>query len=305
MRTAVLVALSFAASIRAAGAASVPDPSRAERESVMIRTVLDVADADWRLGRLDSALRLLDAMLSGTSREYAAPADLAALTLERARLLSAQASLKGEGQESAITESRRALAEAAASGDAGLQATAQDRLGMALYMREIGTSAHEEAAALFAESLATRRRLKEQRGVAETLFHLGLTRENRVAPSADDLAIARKYYQEALGVAETGGFGLEASYAYRHLAGLRDEAGDLDGARRFFEKSLELREETGTVILVPPALIALADVLVKTGERARAAACYERAAHVAAEIGATRLEATARAALAKAKIDRP
>lgn len=300
----ILVVLLSLAWPTLAVAAQPPDPERAARESAMIRAVRDVAEADWRLGRIAAGLRLVETMTAVVSRDHATAADLVVLTLERGRLLSAQASQTGTSHDEAIEVLRRALEEARDTGDVELLAEAQDHLGLGLYMRSIGTSTHEEAAALFTQALATRREREAARGVAETLFHLGLTRENRVSPTAEDLAAAKRYHEEALRVAEAGGFDLEASYAYRHLAGHRDDAGDLDGARAYFEKSLELRQKVRAVLLLPPAHIALADVLVKRGESERAAEHYERAATLAAEIGAVRHNEIAKAGLARLRTER-
>lgn len=141
--------------------------------------------------------------------------------------------------------------------------------------------------------------LGDRRGESETLFHLGLTCENRKDPSPDDLRRAREYHGQALALARAGGFDVEASYAYRHLAGHLQDSGDLDGALRYFEESLRLREQSGYAIYVPPALMAVGDVWKAKGDVARARAHYARALAEAERMGARRFRDGARAALAE------
>jgi tetratricopeptide (TPR) repeat protein len=166
-------------------------------------------------------------------------------------------------------------------------------------VKNFRASDHAESRALLESALAIRRRLDDRRGVAETLFHLGLTYEHPEDPTPAQTARAGELYREALAVAVAGGFDYEASYAERHLAGQADDAGDLTAAIAGFERSLELRRRAGATIVVPPALTALADVLVEAGDRTRARELYEESLRIARELGATRFAEEPAAALAK------
>lgn len=271
----------------------------AARQGALVTALVDIAEADFRAGRLDEALRVLDGGAALVRRAEAAPGDLARLELQRAKSAYYQASLAGTPYDPAIGALQAALQRAQAAGGPALVAEAQDLLGLALYARGIGESAHDEARALLETALAARRKLADRRGESESLFHLGLTFENRKQPTAEHLKRAREYYEQALAVAKAGGFEIEASYAERHLAGQRQDAGDLDGALRGFQESLRLREASGYRIYVPPALMAVADVWKAKRDLGKARESYARALAEAERIGSARFREQARAALAE------
>lgn len=283
-------------------AAVQPAPMQAgagARQAALVAALVDLAEASYRAGRLDDALRVLDGGASLVTRREARPADLGRLQLQRAKSLYYRASLTGGAYEESIGALRGALAAAEAAGDQVLLSDAQDLLGLALYTRDFGRSEHAEARVLFEKALASRRGSGDRRGESESLFHLGLASENRSAPSTDDLRRARQRYEEALAAAVAGGCAIEASYAHRHLAGLLQEQRDLDGALRGFEASLILREASGYAIYVPPALLALGDVWKAKGDRVQARQHYSRALDEAERMGAERFRAAARQALAE------
>lgn len=270
----------------------------ADRQAALVAALVDLAEASYAAGRLDEALRVLDGGAALVTRDEARPADLARLQTQRAKIVYYQASLADSNYDAAILGLRAALVAAQASGDTARVAEAQDLLGLALYSRDFTDSTHDEAQALFESALATRRRLGDGRGESETLFHLGLTSENRKDATEADRQRAHTFYEQALAAANAGGFQVEASYAYRHLAGQRQDAGDLDGALRFFEESLRLREASGYAIYVAPALLTVGDVWKAKGEPAKARALYTRALAQAESLGAQRFVARAREALA-------
>jgi len=271
----------------------------AARQRALITALVDLAEVDFRAGRLDQALRVLDGGRALVTPAEAHPVDLARLELQRAKSAYYQASLAGAPYDAAIGALRAALERARAVGQPALVADAQDLLGLALYARDFGESAHDEARVLFSSALQARRGAGDRRGESESLFHLGLTFENCKEPTAQDLQRAREYYEQALMLALAGGFQIEASYAQRHLAGQLQEQGDLDGALRGFEESLRLREASAYGIYVPPALLAVGDVWKAKGDLARAREFYARALAEAERLGAARFRDSARAALAE------
>lgn len=249
-------------------------------------------------GRLDSATQTLAAAEPRPGAPPLMASDAARLSLSAAELTYYRAFLAGSPYDPAIAELREALALAQRAGGFGMIAEAQDLLALALYARDFDASAHPEARALLEAALATRRALPDPRGVAESLFHLGLTYEHRDHPTAADLVRARELYGESLAEATAHHHPYEASYAERHLAGLAEERGDLAAARAGFERSLALRRQAGATIVLPPALTALADVVAKQGDPARARELYLEAIRVAQAIGGARFEKAAREGLA-------
>lgn len=239
-------------------------------------------------GRLDVAAQRLAAARAALAAPT--PADAARLQLSEAEIVYYRAFLVGPPYDAAIARLRAALAAAESAGESGLVADAQDTLALALYSRDFGASAHAEARALLDAALATRRALADHRGVAESLFHLGLTSEYRDQPTAADLERARELYTAALAEATAHGHLYEASYAERHLAALADGRGDLPAARAGFERSLALRRQAGATLVVAPALTALADVVARQGDVTRARELYAEAIEIARRIGAPRFE---------------
>lgn len=254
------------------------------------------SEAARNAGRLDEALRVLDAGESLALRD-AAPADRVRLRLQRARCAYYRSSLAGSPHDAVIEELRRIVADAETAGGGPLAADAKDQLGLAVYARDFRATDQAEARALFEQALASRRAAGDRRGVAESLFHVALTWENKLDPTAEEKARSRALHEESLAAAEAGGFDVEASFAVRHLAGHRQDAGDLDGALRGFERSLALREKAGFAIYLAPSLLAVGDVWKEKGDAAKARAYFERAREEAERIGAARFRKMADEAL--------
>jgi tetratricopeptide (TPR) repeat protein len=294
IRSSALLALALA--VGSGSASAEPRPTSTSRDVV---AAVELARAEWLRGRFAAAERPLDEIEASIPESVGSGADRARLTLARAELAYYRAWVVAPVGDATIAELRAALATAEAAADEALVAEARDLLALALFGTGFRASDHSESRVLLEAALATRRRLGDRRGVAESLFHLGLTYEHPKDPSPADTARAGELYRESLAVATAGGFDYEASYPERHLAGQADDAGDLAAAIAGFERSLDLRRRAGATIVVPPALTALADALAKSGETRRARALYEEAIRVAREIGASRFAEEPAAALAK------
>lgn len=174
------------------------------------------------------------------------------------------------------------LALAIAAGDPGLIATAHDALGMARYYQALATRgdfgpAFEELAL----ALAARETTGDSRALAESVFHIGLIRQN-----TGDWDEARRCFERAIAVAEAGGHALELSYAVRHLGMYyQSQVGDLETARACYQRSLELREQIGFRIFLPFSHLALGELLVELGRLDEARLHFTSAYEIAAEIG--------------------
>jgi tetratricopeptide (TPR) repeat protein len=257
---------------------------------------VDQAESLRRAGRLDEAQRALDGGAPALAKA-ASETDRLRLRFARARITYYRGTLTGASHDAVIAELREIVAAAAPLADAALLADARDHLGLAVYLRDFGATDQVEPRSLFEQALAARRAGNDGRAVAESLFHVALTWENKKDPTKEDLARARALHAQALAVAEAGGFDVEASYPVRHLAGHRQDAGDLDGALAGFERSLSLREKAGYAIYLAPSLMAVGDVWKAKGDAAKARGYYERAGAEADRIGAARFRTMADEAL--------
>jgi tetratricopeptide (TPR) repeat protein len=261
-----------------------------------IQAAVDQAESLRRAARFEDALRAIDSAEASASK--AAPSDRVRLRLARARVTYYRGSIAGASRDAVITDLKRIVADAVPLEDAALLADARDQLGLAIYGRDFRATDQAEARALFEPALAARRAASDRRGIAESLFHVALTWENKLDPTDADKARARALHEEALAVAEAGAFDVEASYAVRHLAGHKQDAGDLDGALAGFLRSLALRQKAGYAIYYAPSLIAIGDVWKDKGDAKKAREYFERARVEADRIGAVRFQKMADEAIA-------
>ncbi len=287
-----LLALILLATL-APGAAVGEARTLADLRATWLRATVELAQRETLAGRLDRAAELTaaaNAVLEGA--ELSAP-DAAHLALAQAEITYYHTFLVGPPYDDAVAALRAALGAAELAGDAALLASARDALALALFSRDARASDHAEARALLSTALAQRRDHGDFRGVAESLFHLGLTHEHRENPGAGDIDRAKELYLESLAIAREHDHAYEASFAERHLAGIADERGDLAAARVGFERSLALRRMAGATLVLAPALTALADVLVRQGEPEVARTLLEEALAVAQRIGSPRFATAA------------
>jgi tetratricopeptide (TPR) repeat protein len=251
-----------------------------------IQGAVDQAESLRRAARFDEAVRAIDVAQASASK--ASPSDRLRLRLARVRVTYYRGSVAGAPRDAVIADLKEIVAETVPLEDSALLADARDLLGLAVYGRDFRATDQAEARALFEPALAARRAANDRRAIAESLFHVGLTWENKLDPTDADKARARALHEEALATAEAGGYDVEASYAVRHLAGHKQDAGDLDGALAGFLRSLALREKAGYAIYIAPSLIAIGDVWKDKGDATKAREYYERARAAADAIGAAR-----------------
>jgi tetratricopeptide (TPR) repeat protein len=279
-----------------ASTAAVPAGSEQGRPSGRVGKLIEVSETVRRAGRPADALHILE-LAEPMVAEEATSIERARLRLQRARCNYYRTSLAGEPQDANIAELKALLMEAETLKSAWLLADVRDQLGLAIYSRDFGKNDMDEPRRLFEQALDTRRKTGDVRGVAESLFHLGLTFEHKKDPSPEELRRAVASHEEALSIAEDRGFDVEASYAVRHLAYHRKDAGDLDAALTGFERSLMLRIRAGYQINLAPSLISIGEVWQDKGDVAKAREHYQRALAEANRLGARRFQDRARDAL--------
>lgn len=155
-----------------------------------------------------------------------------------------------------VLQRARKLAED--SGDRSAQAAALDAEGMFLYWDKVSAGKGEWApvVSLFERAHALASEAGDARGVSETLFHLGLTRQ-----FGGDAAAARGFFERSLKHARESADALMQSYALRHLADLVEKDGDLDTALAYHRECLRLREQVGFRTGQVFALLAVSHVL--------------------------------------------
>lgn len=169
------------------------------------------------------------------------------------------------------------------------------------------------------QALCLRESLGDSRGIAESLFYIGLVHERQ-----QQYDLAQDYYLRVRSIAETHGHRFEGCEAARHLGGIAWYRGNLNLALARAKEALALREEINFQLYLPfdhlllaqvylamedlthawlhyqeaealasklelrqaelYALLGLGDVLERQGQLAHAAASYEHALALAQEL---------------------
>ncbi|QRN95244.1 tetratricopeptide repeat protein [Archangium violaceum] len=133
---------------------------------------------------------------------------------------------------------------------------------------------------LFRESLALREAHGDTKGVAESLFYVGLVHQWR-----EGFEAARPFFERSLERAREAGDALQQSFSLRHLAFADEEAGRLEQALEQHRRALSLREEVGYRWGVMFQAVAVGDVLCMRGNDCVAAEpYYARAAELSREL---------------------
>jgi len=225
-----------------------------------------VADT-WRLaGRWADALTLL----RGLDPVAAAVGDgaQASLAVQLARVHLDHGTFAGTTLLREVGDIlERGLAQAEAAHSTMLQGALWDAKGYSLHVAFLAAGRSSEPAdelPCFQRGLTLRRTAGDQRGIAESLFHIGLVygvvRQNDV--------LALPYLEEAYRLAQEVGDRVTTSYAVRHIGFALSSAGDLEGAQAALAESLRLREAEGFVPGVAMALVACALAAKDAGNKA-------------------------------------
>ena len=246
-------------------------PAERDEYSTTISGLCDRAEALRRAGRLDDAVAQFATL---DLPDGATEADHLRVSLAQGRLFTDRVFYANRGYTEAVAALEAAGARAKQLDDALSFATALDLLGLAEYNRTMQAGALDYGAALgqFQEALAQREELHDSRGVAESLFHVGLVHER--LEQYDD---ALDKYQRAYTLARDNGHQLELSYAARHLAGGAQATGNFDAAVALFRESLTLRQALDYTLLLPLSHVALGGALLTQQDTDGAAREYEQA----------------------------
>jgi tetratricopeptide (TPR) repeat protein len=229
------------------------------------------AEALHRAGRLDDAVALFTApdLTAGVTEP-----ERLRIALAQGKILADRVFHANRGHDEAIAILGAARSLAARLDDERSAITALDLMGSADYYRVLQDGGGDYGSALeqFKIALARREALGDTRGVAESLFHVGLIHER-----LEQYDEALDFYRRSYTLARERGHLLEQSYAARHLGGGAQEMGDLDAALAYFRESLALRQGIGYPLLLPLAHIALGDVMLARNDVDGAASQYEQA----------------------------
>jgi tetratricopeptide (TPR) repeat protein len=247
-------------------------------------------------GRWDAALSALAA--AGARAETSGDRKTqAALVTERGRVLMDRSFFHRKDPEPARTALQEGLRLAGAVKDERVAADARQYIAQLDYNDAFDTKDWEKPRAAFLGVLELRERLGDRRGVAETLFYVGLTYEQDGKPEP-----AMERYARSLAISEEIGDIVLQSYAVRHIGGLQEERGDLVEAQQSIAREIDLRRRAGFTVGIPFALLQKADFLEAHGGEdggKEAALLLEEAIAAAEKCGSARALYLARLELSR------
>ncbi|BCL79895.1 tetratricopeptide repeat protein [Ktedonobacteria bacterium brp13] len=246
----------------------------------LLLTFENIAQSYYLSGRPWQALQLLQSGLQTLAMPEVTQHDKARFLLHYGKRLTARTQFENASIEEAITVLEKGKQLATEIEDPQLIADAFDAIGFAHY---VAASNRREGDphmfyVSFQEALERRRTLHDERGISESLFHLGLTTD--VLDQKED---AHAYYTQALQIAQAGGYAQEASEALRHLGFQEQVQGNLTQALQYLSEALQLSEQAGRVSL-PFAHVAVADVHLEMGNVALATSHCQQALELARTI---------------------
>jgi len=249
--------------------------------TTLLQALCDLAEAYYRLGRLEDASHVLSTGMPFLEGSEVAPHDVVKVLLSSGKILVARNFQLLSDYELTLPTLVRAKELAESITDERSVADALELLGEATYYKKLWTNegAYETALAYFQQALERREMLADYRGMSESWFFIGIIAERQQQPDQ-----ALDSYAKALQIAEHYGYKLEKAETLRHIAGIALERNDLEKAEQYFAESLALREERGFKIGLPYALLSVGNVSVVKGDLAQALAQYEEAYRLAEEM---------------------
>ena len=231
-------------------------------------------------GKLDRAIQLLG------NTEAEDETDQARILAAQGKLLSHKAFLMSSSCEEAINMLSRAAELAENLGEEMILGSALSYRGFAIYTNTFHNNIgrYEDAVPDVDRALEIRERIGDLRGVAESLIYRGILHER-----LEENELGKAAYERSAQISDEHGYELEASYAYRHLAYVRQREGNLEGAVEYFEKSLAQRLNVGFRIGTALAHFALGYALMASERYEDALIQNKSALGLSEEFGLTRV----------------
>jgi tetratricopeptide (TPR) repeat protein len=239
----------------------------------------------WRLqGRWQDSRTLLNGLLPVSSD--LGDSALASYWVLLGRTLIDEGMFRGVDTENERSEVlKHGLEHAETANDETIQGSVWDAMGLSLHAAYLETDRSQEPEhelEYFKRGLAFRQGANDQRGIAESTFHVGLV----YGVIRRDHATASPFFEEAYDKAREVDDLVMASYAVRHIAFARRAAGQVETARQDLKESLHLREQAGFTPGVAFALMSLASIEALMGDKDLALDHLERAKHILESLGA-------------------
>ena len=206
--------------------------------------------------RFDAAFRLLNDQVLDLIKAENHLAEWMKLQHQRARILRYQGycEYNPARYDEALSILKEVLHVAETLGDEALLADTLDLTGAVLQSKEgsLDTS-FETRLAYFQRALAIRIEIQDQRGMAESHFHLGLVYQNQRPAAEDNQQQALVAFKKAYHLAAEGDFAFERAHAARHLAYIHDKRQEPEQAYQLHQEFLTTNQTISFKPYLAPA----------------------------------------------------
>jgi tetratricopeptide (TPR) repeat protein len=252
----------------------------------LVQAILKVSEAYLYEARLDDALCLLDSDVLDLVGTGLTPGDRARVQYQRARIMRYRCWLDNGGYDAVLEILSQVEETAMVLDDKSLLADVLDLTGEVVYAKELWRSTLETPLAYFAQGLALRREIADDKGVATSLLHVGWVYQHKTDADDGDLQRAFEHFCEAYRLAEKDGYPLLRAEAARHMADIYRRRGELDSALSGHLEFVSISEELGYRLFLPAGYVMVGVSYLTKGELDEALAYCEKAHALAQEIGA-------------------
>lgn len=250
----------------------------AERFTITLRAVSEIANAYYFRGDLNAALRLFQTSEQWLSVQEILPQDRLNFLLKYGQFLISYYFIANREEDLMNSVVQRAMEAADSSQDQAGIATALYLKGQALYYHHLLTMASDytDARDYLQRASALYEQIGDSYNLAESLFYTGLTYDRKNPDKRSE-----EHYLRALSLAEQHGNKWAASEATRHLTDYTDGEQRL----RYALRSLELREAMGFKRGLPAAQQLVSEVYIARGDLAHALEYCRQAELLSEEMG--------------------
>lgn len=218
-----------------------------------VRTTCRIARTFAYQARLDDALTLLNSDAARLVAPELAPRDWVRLQIQRASILRYKGWLNNDHHTydvalGILSETEEIVNDLAGR---GLQADVIDLTGVLSYLKEFGRSTLAIPLQYFERGLSIRRETGDQRGIAESLLHIGWVYQHRVGADEEDMLKAFRHFQKAYRLAGNSDDSLLKAEAARHLADVYRRRGELNEAFACHLEFVTIAERAGCRLYLP------------------------------------------------------
>jgi tetratricopeptide (TPR) repeat protein len=258
----------------------------AQEYRVLVETLCNISEVYLFEARLDDAIRLLNSDVLKVIKEELPPEDKVRIQVQLAKMMLHKSRLSNEGFDAALELLFEIEGIAKSLNDKGILADVVNLIGWGIMNREWSyRRPYDPALEYFERGLDLRRERGDERGIAESLFCVGLVYEFKKDVTSVDKDKALEYYQEAHRLAQQVGDKRTQSFTTRHFGWIYRHKGDLDKALAYFKESLALREEIGHKFYLSQAYYAVGLVYYEKNDLEKAWEYYQRSYDHAEKIG--------------------